>query len=323
MGNELGYGNQLFVLVEGREGSDEATDQIEEMADRLTSDMEKSGLFKYARCGLKEEELLNIVRLFAWNFPFFLQPDQWEAAKHKLDPREIRQTVGATGSELVTPFSAMGTNYFVDDPLGLMEVVARGGRGLSQFGNFDLTWGSGNRFFSQDHKALLIIAEPRLPAVDYQFAQRVVQWTRQHIAAIGAEPSFRHSGVRAMPAGAYVYAEEDHKFIEKNIRRISLISIVGNLLLCLADLSPHSPAVVVAVARQPGHSMDHGRRQLLPRRSEPDQPVFHRDPGGPWGRSGRTFLQSRAAGMGQDRESGYGHDSAPTKPPASASSSAS
>jgi uncharacterized protein len=246
LGRELGYGNQLFVLVEGREGSDEATDQIEEMADRLTSDMEKSGLFKYARSGLKEEELLNIVKLFAWNFPFFLQPDQWEAAKHKLDPREIRQTVGATGSELVTPFSAMGTQYFIDDPLGLMEVVARGGRGLSQFGNFDLTWGSGNRFFSQDHKALLIIAEPRLPAVDYQFAQRVVQWTRQHIAAIGAEPSFRHSGVRVTPAGAYVYAEEDHRFIEENIRRISLISIVGNLLLCLA-IYPRIPLLLLSL----------------------------------------------------------------------------
>jgi len=246
LGRELGYGNQLFVLVEGREGSDEATDQIEEMADRLTSDMEKSGLFKYARSGLKEEELLNMVKLFAWNFPFFLQPDQWGAAKHKLDPREIRQTVGAAGSELVTPFSAMGTQYFVDDPLGLMEVVARGGRGLSQFGNFDLNWGSGNRFFSQDHKALLIIAEPRLPAVDYQFAQRVVQWTRQHIAVIGAEPGFRDSGVRVTPAGAYVYAEEDHRFIEENIRRISLISIVGNLVLCLA-IYPRIPLLLLSL----------------------------------------------------------------------------
>jgi len=30
------------------------------------------------------------------------------------------------------------------------------------------------------------------------------------------------------------YSEEDHLFIEKNIRRVSLVSIVGSLLLCLA-----------------------------------------------------------------------------------------
>jgi len=41
------------------------------------------------------------------------------------------------------------------------------------------------------------------------------------------------AGVRGTPAEAYVYAEQEHQFIETNIRRISMISIVGNLLLCL------------------------------------------------------------------------------------------
>jgi hypothetical protein len=36
-----------------------------------------------------------------------------------------------------------------------------------------------------------------------------------------AEPDFRDSGVRATAAGAYVYAEQEHQFIETNIRRIS------------------------------------------------------------------------------------------------------
>jgi hypothetical protein len=246
LGRELGYGNQLFVLVEGRDGSDGSTDPMEEMADRLTADMAQSGLFKSARAGLKEEELLNMVKLFAWNFPSFVQAGQWEAVKRKLDPAEIRRTVGATGGELVTPFSAAGTQYFVEDPLGLMEAVANGGRGFSEFGNFDLNWGSGNRFFSKDHKALLIVAEPRLPAVDYQFAQRVVEWTRRRIAAIGAEPGFRDAGVAVTPAGAYVYADEDHRFIEENIRRISLISIVGNLLLCLA-IYPRIPLLLLSL----------------------------------------------------------------------------
>jgi predicted RND superfamily exporter protein len=246
IGKELGYGNQLFVLVEAPEGGTDTTSDMEEMADRLTADMVGSGLFRHARCGLQEDELLNMVRYFTWNFPSFAPPEQTEELKRRLSPQQIHQTVRHAATELVTPFSSFGTNYFVADPLGLMEVAAHSSQGFSQFANFDLTWGAGNRFFSKDHKALLIIAEPRQPAVDYKFAEQVVQWTREHIQSLSTEPDFRDSGVRAIAAGAYVYAEQQHKFIEQNIRRISLISIAGNLLLCLL-IYPRIPLLLLSL----------------------------------------------------------------------------
>jgi hypothetical protein len=256
IGKELGYGNQLFVLIEAPEGETDSTAAMEEMADRLTANMLSSGLFKHARCGLQEEELLNLVRFFTWNFPSFVPPEQTqiEDLKRRLDPQQIHKTVRRAAAELVTPFSSLGTNYFVADPLGLMEVAAHNSQGFSQFANFDLAWGDGNRFFSKDHKALLIIAEPRQPAVDYKFAEQVVQWTQAHIQSIrqsigqqtAADPAFHDSGIRATAAGAYVYAEQDHKFIEKNIRRISLISIVGNLLLCLL-IYPRIPLLLLSL----------------------------------------------------------------------------
>src|ERR1700689_4343933 len=232
IGKELGYGNQLFVLIDAPPGATDTTGQMEEMADHLTSDMQASGLFLDARSGLQDEELLKMVRFFTWNFPSFALPERTEELKRRLDPQQIHQTVRRAATELVTPFSSLGTNYFVADPLGLME-VARNRQGFSQFANFDLNWGSGNRFFSKDHKALLIIAEPRQSAMDYKFAEHVMRWTREHIQSMTAEPDLRDSGVRAIAAGAYLYAEQEHQLVETNIRRISLISIVGNLLLCL------------------------------------------------------------------------------------------
>jgi hypothetical protein len=127
-----------------------------------------------------------------------------------------------------------------------MSVATHNSQGFSQFGSFDLTWGSGNRFFSKDHKALLIIAEPRESAVDYKSAGQIVQWTRGHIQSISADPAFLGSGVRATPAGAYVYAEQDHKFIERNIRLVSLISIIGNLALCLL-VYPSIPMLLLSL----------------------------------------------------------------------------
>src|SRR5580658_8217206 len=258
IGKELGYGNQLFVLVEApevaapevevpeKEGKD-ATSTMEDAADRLTADMTNSGLFLHARSGLQEDELLNMVRYFTWNFPSLVQPEQTQDLKRRLDPQQIHETIRRAATELITPFSSLGTNYFVADPLGLMEVESRGSsQGLSQFANFDLNWGSGNRFFSKDHKALLIIAEPRQSAMDYKFAGQVVQWTREHIKSMSAEPELRDSGVRATAAGAYVYAEQEHQFIERNIRKISLISIVGNLLLCLL-IYPRIPLLLLSL----------------------------------------------------------------------------
>ena len=251
IGKELGYGNQLFVVIDApavsaRAGGADTTGQMEEMADRLTADMQASGLFQDARCGVQDEELLNMVRFFTWNLLSFALPEQTEELKRRLDPQEIHQTVRRAATELVTPFSSLGTNYFVADPLGLMQVEAGNSHGFSQFANFDLNWGSGNRFFSKDHKALLVIAEPRQSAMDYQFAEQVMRWTREHIRSMTAEPDVRDSGVRAIPAGAYVYAEQEHWLIEANVRRISLISIAGNLLLCLV-IYPRIPLLLLSL----------------------------------------------------------------------------
>ncbi|MGA7219085.1 MAG: MMPL family transporter [Candidatus Sulfotelmatobacter sp.] len=261
IGKELGYGNQLFVVIDASRssvppsnattGGTDVTNQMEEMADRLTAEMQASGLFLDARSGLQDEELLNLVRFFTWNFPSFARPEQTEDLKRRLDPQQIHQTVRRAATELVTPFSSLGTNYFVADPLGLLQVEMGNSQGFSQFANFDLNWGSGNRFFSKNHTALLIIAEPRQSAMDYEFAEQVMKWTREHIQSATAEPDFtgtttQNSGVRAIPAGAYVYAELEHKLIETNVRRISLISIVGNLLLCLV-IYPRIPLLLLSL----------------------------------------------------------------------------
>src|SRR6202161_4949240 len=108
---------------------------MEEMADRLTADMLTSGLFQDARSGLQDEELLNMVRFCTWNFPSFALPGQTDDLKRRLDPQQIHQTVRRAATEFVTPFSSLGTNYFVADLLCLIE-VARNRQGLSPLFNY-------------------------------------------------------------------------------------------------------------------------------------------------------------------------------------------
>ena len=246
IGKELGYGDQLFMVVQAPEDEADSSEAMEAMADRLTTEMSSSGLFKQERSGLQEEELLNLARLYSWHFPSYALPGQTDALEQRLNPRQIHQNVRRAATELITPFSTLGADYFVADPLGLMSVTAGNGESFSQFSKFDLSWGSGNRFYSRDHKALLIIAEPRESAVDYKSAERIMQWTHAHIQSAEADPELRSSGVRAIPAGAYVYAEQDHKFVERNIRRVSLVSIVASLLLCLL-VYPSVPLLLLSL----------------------------------------------------------------------------
>ena len=243
---KLGYGNQIFALVEAPALTDETPEQMEAMADRLVADMNQSGLFKVERCSLKEEELIGMVHLFAWNFPDYARPEQWAEIKRRLDDKQIRSTTQRASAGLVTPFSSFGANYFLADPLGLTEVAAKGGGGFSEYASFDMGWGSGNHFFSKDHKALLVVAEPKLPAANYQFAQQVLEWLREEIRALRDAEEFKGLPLTVTLAGPYVYAEEDHNFIQKNIRLVSLVSIIGNLTLCLL-VYPRIPLLLLSL----------------------------------------------------------------------------
>lgn len=245
LNEKLGYGNQLFAMVEVPSLSDDSPEQMEAMADRLVADMNQSGLFTVARCSLTDEELMGMLHLFAWNLPAYAQPEQAQEIKRRLSDEQIRDTVRQAGAGLVTPFSSFGTDYFTADPLGLTQVVAKSG-GLNEYSSFDLAWGGGNHFFSNDHKALLVIAEPRSAAADYQFALKVLQWTRDDIRSISNSDDFKGLPLTVTLAGPYVYAEQDRKFIQANIRLVSLVSVIANLILCLL-IYPRIPLLLLSL----------------------------------------------------------------------------
>ena len=122
--------------------------------------------------------MLQIARFYVDGFPAFADPGQSAKLAARLSPAGVREHVRQAAQRLLTPFSTLGPEYFVLDPLGLLEFVDPAVREAGGLAGFDLEWGSGGRFFSRDHRALLVIAEPREPASDYEFAVRLMAWTR-------------------------------------------------------------------------------------------------------------------------------------------------
>jgi hypothetical protein len=105
----LGYGNQLFVIIEaaGARADEADADAMEAAADHLTDAMGGSGLFKYARSGLSDAELLDIARLHVWNFPSFVDESRHAELRNRLNPAAVRRHVRAAATGLVTPFSPL------------------------------------------------------------------------------------------------------------------------------------------------------------------------------------------------------------------------
>jgi predicted RND superfamily exporter protein len=227
-----GYGNQLFVIIESKQETEEASQAMEALADRLAAEMKGSGYFSNARCSLTEKELLDIVRLFAWNFPYYAEPRHWDEIRARFSDSGIKAAVARGRTGLVTAFSSLGTGYFVTDPLGLTEIAVPAA-GVTALFDMDLAWGSGNYFFSKDHKALLLLAEPKSSGLNYQNAREVVKWVRERGAQLLKEEEFSGHLLSLIPAGALVFAEQDRGFIEKNINLVSMVSVLANLILCL------------------------------------------------------------------------------------------
>jgi uncharacterized protein len=225
----FGYGNRFFVVIEADTPEEPDAERLEAAADRLVASMGESGLFAAARSGFSQDELIRIAGYYAGHFPAFADPARRSELATRLSPAGIRDRLGSAAAGLVTPFSTAGSAYFVADPLGLIEFTDPATREARELAAFDLDWGEGGRFFSKDHRSLLVMTEPRGSASDYEFAVTLMGWYRDHApGAAGGDAEIRLTAV-----GAHAYTEESRRFIQHNITVATSLSVAGNLLLCI------------------------------------------------------------------------------------------
>jgi len=182
--------------------------------------------------------------------------------EQRLNPRQIHQNVRRAATELSRRFHT-GGRYFVADPLGLMSVTAGNGDSFSQFSNFDLSWGSGDRFYSRDHKTLLIIAEPRESAVDYKSAERIMQWTHAHIQSAESDPNCAAPACTPRPPVLMCTRSRTTSSSRGTSAMFHWVSIVASLLLCCC-LSQCPLLLLSLLPTSLGIFVDHGIASFYP-----------------------------------------------------------
>ena len=136
------------------------------------------------------ESFKPILRLFLENPELFLNQEDIPALARKMSNEAIRKQVRQNKAILVSQASFPLNEFIALDPLGLREILMdhlrHGTRG------FAIDYRSGY-FLSQDHRSLLIIADPIRPAADLTFSRKLVE-AIEPLLDLGPGVSIQYTG---------------------------------------------------------------------------------------------------------------------------------
>jgi predicted RND superfamily exporter protein len=136
------------------------------------------------------EGLKPVLEIFLANPELFLGRQDISGLSRKLTDEAIGKQVRQNRAMLLTQASLPFKEFIALDPLGLREILMdhfrQGARG------FAIDYRSGY-FLSQNHRSLLIIANPIRPAADLTFSQKLIQ-AIDPLLDVGPEVSIQYTG---------------------------------------------------------------------------------------------------------------------------------
>ena len=176
---DFGTLDHLFFMLTKREGT--STQDLILAAESFAADLRqlkvdgKRSLRSVQFQTLEEydhEGWRSILRLFLENPELYLDQDYIPDLSRKLTREAIAKQIRQNKAILLSQASIPLREFIAHDPLGLREILLahlrQGARG------FTIDYRSGY-FLSQDHRSLLVIADPVKPASDLDFSRKLVQ----------------------------------------------------------------------------------------------------------------------------------------------------
>lgn len=194
---DFGALDHLFFMVTRREGA--STQDLVRAAESFVAELKEVRVDGERALGSVQfralestdyEGLKPILRLFLENPELFLDREDIPTLSRKLSDEAIGKQVRQNRAILLTQASLPLKEFIALDPLGLREILMdhlqQGTRG------FAIDYQSGY-FLSQDHRSLLIIADPIRPATDLTFSRKLLQ-AIEPLLDLGPGVSIRYTG---------------------------------------------------------------------------------------------------------------------------------
>lgn len=176
---DFGTLDLLFFMITKQEGA--STQDLIHAAESFTAELKEvtiDGQKALARLQVRTleaheyEGMKRILRLYFQNPELFLGQEDISILSRKLTDEGIRRWVHQNKSILVSQASIFLKELVTLDPLGLREFLMKHLRHEARGFRFDYRSGY---FLSQDHRSLLIIADPIRPSTDLTFSRKLMR----------------------------------------------------------------------------------------------------------------------------------------------------
>ncbi|HKH47790.1 MAG TPA: MMPL family transporter [Thermoanaerobaculia bacterium] len=227
------FGSNTYLLVAIRIPKGAVVDPYETLADQLAARLARLPELKSVqhRFGNPEE----LMQTFFPKSVLFLDAAGRRQLEERLTDEGIRERVRELRRQAGTIQGMAAKQLLLADPLGLSDIFL--GRVQSSRGTLKVDWTSGY-YLSNDHRMLLILAEPVKPPQDIKFNQRLAdsvdQIIDQSVAGWG-EIAGSQAGQKpeVVVGGAYHTAVGDASLIRNDMLVNIVTSVLGVLVLIL------------------------------------------------------------------------------------------
>lgn len=227
------FGSNTYLLVAIRIPEGAVVDPYETLADQLAARLARLPELKSVQHRFGDPE--ELMQTFFPKSVLFLDAGGRRQLEERLTDEGIRERVRELRRQAGTIQGMAAKQLLLADPLGLSDIFL--GRVQSSRGTLKVDWTSGY-YLSNDHRLLLILAEPVKPPQDIKFNQRLADEVdriiEQSVAGWG-EIAGPQAGKKpeVVVGGAYHTAVGDASLIRNDMLVNIVTSVLGVLLLIL------------------------------------------------------------------------------------------
>ncbi len=225
----FGTADALFVALHA--DTEDAADDLEEGAARLSDALMRSRLIRSVQYGLKEDEALAFAGQGMRHMPVLLPVERQALLREKLGSEAMRRALERArdaGSSGALPFG-MAKPLLALDPLGLLGLLGERSPSSGLPVRIDPQTGL---FLSSDGMSVLLVATPLRPPQDVPFSHELLAAVeRAEREALRDLP-----GLTAQHAGAYAISVQEERRLRHDITVTAGISMGAILLIFAAAL---------------------------------------------------------------------------------------
>ncbi len=212
----------IYFDIHSSEG--QSTAEISQVSDKLAGELERSNLFSKIFYKINTLEIQKTLQTLRDHHPVYFSKDSAKDLEEKIKKESIARSIKNWKNLFYESPAPTLIKAFFLDPIGMDHKIYQIAQSLYSEGN-EITTKNG-RLVSRDLTHTFIIATPKLPASNADYSDRVTKLIDRTIQ------SYETKDIKISYVSSHRFAALNESIMKRDIRFVSILSIIGILLLC-------------------------------------------------------------------------------------------